>query len=160
MKITYTDKEYLDINSDVPDKNKVTDDDLNEIKNVVNTNYDEAGNISNLDTTDKTSLVNAINEIVPDITASANAGHISIGKVGIEWGTVSVTPSSGYGAQKIEFVNTYQYAPVAIACAGVGLSTITNVGTFSVTTTGCNIFLVASGTTARLCRYLVVGVLA
>ena len=41
MKITYNDKSYLNQNLDIPDTNKVNDTDLNEIKNVVNSNYDE-----------------------------------------------------------------------------------------------------------------------
>lgn len=40
MKITYTDKESL-VTSPLPEENKVTDDDMNEIKSVVNSNDDE-----------------------------------------------------------------------------------------------------------------------
>ena len=61
--ITYYDKNYLDLNPNIPDVNKVLDDDMNEIKTVVNTNYNEVGNITNLTTTDKSSVVNAINEL-------------------------------------------------------------------------------------------------
>ena len=62
-KLTYEDKEFLNKNENIADKNKVNDSDLNEIKNVVNENADSVGNLSNLNTTDKTSLVNAINEV-------------------------------------------------------------------------------------------------
>jgi hypothetical protein len=60
--ITYTNKETLNSQPSIADKNKVTSSDMNEIKSVVNTNYGEVGNITNLTTTDKTSVVNAINE--------------------------------------------------------------------------------------------------
>lgn len=40
-KITYDDKSYLNQNGSVPNANKVCDTDMNEIKSVVNTNYDE-----------------------------------------------------------------------------------------------------------------------
>ena len=40
MKITYTDKESL-VTSPLPSENKVTDSDMNEIKNVVNSNDDD-----------------------------------------------------------------------------------------------------------------------
>lgn len=40
MKITYADKESL-VTSPLPEENKVTDTDMNEIKNVVNSNDDE-----------------------------------------------------------------------------------------------------------------------
>ncbi len=39
-KITYDDKSYLNLNGNIPNVNKVTDNDMNEIKNVVNANYD------------------------------------------------------------------------------------------------------------------------
>ena len=62
-KITYEDKEFLNKNENIADKNKVNDTDLNEIKEVVNGNDDNIGNLSNLNTTNKDSLVNAVNEI-------------------------------------------------------------------------------------------------
>lgn len=69
-KITYEDKVALNVNSDIADINKVNDSDMNEIKNVVNTNDDNTtnnsnaiGNLSSLNTTDKNNLVSAINEV-------------------------------------------------------------------------------------------------
>lgn len=62
-KITYEDKEFLNKNESIADKNKVNDTDLNQIKEAVNQNDDNVGDLSNLNTTDKTSLVNAINEV-------------------------------------------------------------------------------------------------
>ena len=62
-KITYSNKETLNAQPSIADKNKVTSDDMNEIKSVVNTNYGEVGDINNLNTTDKTSIVNAINSM-------------------------------------------------------------------------------------------------
>ena len=64
-KITYEDKEFLNKNENIADKNKVNDTDLNEIKNIINQNDDNIGTLSNLNTTDKTSLVSAINELLP-----------------------------------------------------------------------------------------------
>lgn len=43
-KIGYENKEGLQNDATIPDKNKVTDDDMNEIKDVVNSNADELGN--------------------------------------------------------------------------------------------------------------------
>ena len=69
-KITYENKVALNVNSDIADINKVTASDLNEIKNVVNTNDDNTtnnsnaiGNLSSLNTTNKSNLVSAINEV-------------------------------------------------------------------------------------------------
>lgn len=61
--ITYNNKSTLNPQPSVADANKVTSGDMNEIKQVVNTNYEEVGDIANLNTTDKTSVVNAINEL-------------------------------------------------------------------------------------------------
>ena len=63
MKITYEDKESKLIDESVPNKNKVRAEDMNEIKNVVNGLDTSIGNISNLKTTDKNNLVDAINEV-------------------------------------------------------------------------------------------------
>lgn len=63
---------------------------MNEIKQVVNNNYNEVGNISGLNTSDKTSVVNAINEVSDKIkdtgwnTASLNTGftHSALASAG------------------------------------------------------------------------------
>ena len=62
-KITYTDKETLNEQPSIADKNKVSDDDMNEIKRVVNINADKVGDLDDLDTTNKNSIVEAINEL-------------------------------------------------------------------------------------------------
>lgn len=62
-KITYENKEFLNKNESIADKNKVNDTDLNEIKEVVNGNDDNIGDLTNLNTTDKSSVVNAINSM-------------------------------------------------------------------------------------------------
>lgn len=62
-KITYENKVALNVNPDIPDVNKCNAIDLNEIKEVVNTNDDNMGLLSNLNTTNKSNLVSAINEV-------------------------------------------------------------------------------------------------
>lgn len=62
-KITYENKVALNVNSDIADVNKCNATDLNEIKEVVNTNDDNMGLLSNLNTTNKSNLVSAINEV-------------------------------------------------------------------------------------------------
>lgn len=61
--ITYDNKSTLNPQPSIANTNKVTSDDMNEIKSVVNTNYGEVGDITNLTTTDKSSVVNAINSM-------------------------------------------------------------------------------------------------
>lgn len=66
-KITYANKVALNENANVDPINKVRDIDMNEIKQVVNQNDDNMGNLSSLETTIKTSIVNAINEVLSSI---------------------------------------------------------------------------------------------
>lgn len=61
--ITYTDKVSLNVDPSVANINKVTDSDMNEIKNVVNGNDTLMGDLTTLTTTSKASIVGAINEV-------------------------------------------------------------------------------------------------
>lgn len=61
--ISYTNKSALNANAGIADINKCNATDMNEIKTVVNANATECGNASSLNTTSKTSLVSAINEV-------------------------------------------------------------------------------------------------
>lgn len=61
--IGYTDKSALNENAGIADINKCNASDMNEIKSVVNANASECGNATDLNTTDKDSLVGAINEV-------------------------------------------------------------------------------------------------
>ena len=62
-KITYTNKVTLNDYPDIANINKCTAGDLNEIKTVVNENDDNVGVLNNLNTTTKTNIVSAINEV-------------------------------------------------------------------------------------------------
>lgn len=62
-KITYTNKSTLNPQPSIAEENKVTSDDMNEIKNVVNANDDNVGDLANLNTTEKSNIVGAINEV-------------------------------------------------------------------------------------------------
>lgn len=72
MAITFENKEFLYENANIPDKNKIKDSDINALKNGVNTNESNIGNLSSLNTTDKSSIVNAINELVEQNTYSTS----------------------------------------------------------------------------------------
>lgn len=66
-KITYADKETLYINADVPANKKTQSSDMNEIKQVVNENDNKVGELNDLNTTDKSSMVSSINWLVPTV---------------------------------------------------------------------------------------------
>ena len=65
--IEYADKSNI-TTSTVPVQNKISDSDMNEIKNIVNTNANLMGDLTNLTTTDTSSLVSAINEIKSNLS--------------------------------------------------------------------------------------------
>lgn len=63
-KIGFADKVALNENASIPDVNKCKASDINEIKQVVNENDDNVGNLADLVTPNKDNLVGAINSIV------------------------------------------------------------------------------------------------
>ena len=63
-KIGFADKVALNENASIPDINKCKASDMNEIKQVVNENDDNVGNLTNLVTPNKNNIVGAINSIV------------------------------------------------------------------------------------------------
>lgn len=73
-KITYTNKETLNSQPSIAAKNKVTSDDMNEIKQVVNENDNNVGDLAGLNTTDKSSMVNAINTLCPIVLYTDETG--------------------------------------------------------------------------------------
>lgn len=72
LKITYDNKQQLNANSNINAINKCQASDLNEIKSVVNTNADLEGDLTTLKTTEKSSLVGAINEMLGEKVNSYN----------------------------------------------------------------------------------------
>lgn len=106
-KITYENKEFLNENSQISNINKVTDTDLNEIKAIVNENDDEVGNLSGLNTTDKSSIVNAINEvnsktyeIIEEETLNTEMQNITIS--GLDLNTDKHYKIEFYGASNVD----------------------------------------------------------
>ena len=100
-KITYENKVAINVNSDIADINKCNASDLNEIKQVVNTNDDNTtnnsnaiGTLSSLNTTNKSNLVGAINSIV-ESGSNENGSWI-------KWvdGTMICYLSRGYSANE------------------------------------------------------------
>lgn len=62
-KISFEDKVNTNTNYNIPEIKKVTAENMNEIKEVVNGNDDKVGELSNLNTKNKDNIVNAINSI-------------------------------------------------------------------------------------------------
>ena len=99
-KITYTDKQQLNANASVNAVNKCQATDMNEIKTVVNTNADLQGDLASLDTTTKTDLVSAINEvngkikstvITATITPSTSRGNSGYGEGTADISSLNIT---------------------------------------------------------------------
>lgn len=91
LKITFDDKQQLNENANVAAINKCRAIDLNEIKNVVNNNVDNAGDLENLNTTDKSSLVGAINSVV-ESGSNSNGYYVKYANgTLIQWGRYTAT---------------------------------------------------------------------
>lgn len=75
--ITYANKSDINTSS-VPITNKITSSDINEVKTVVNDNATLMGDLTNLNTTDKSSLVSAINEALDNVTITTYANETVI----------------------------------------------------------------------------------
>lgn len=107
---------------------------------------------------------NGISDLVNIVSAGAITGNVKIGKIGIEWGTLDVTPASGsgtnyYGSARVDFANTYAYAPCFMACAGVGSTAINNVSALNPARTYGNVWISSTNNQARACKYIVIGIL-
>jgi hypothetical protein len=93
-KITYTDKVSVQVDPTIPDINKVTDADMNEIKDVVNDNYDYSIYIGDeADATSDTKLL-----IDTDTLASLGTEITN---------TYSTSETMGYSANYVNNLNTY-----------------------------------------------------
>lgn len=60
--VTFEDKQNFETKPEIPRINKITDEDINELKDVADTNANNIGDLEQLNTIDNSSLVNAINE--------------------------------------------------------------------------------------------------
>lgn len=117
-KITYSNKSYLNQNPSVPSANKVEDVDMNEIKSVVNGNDTLMGDLTNLKTTDKSSIVNALNETIDNLNRSMVFSKSS--NQSIATGTFS----------NITFQNTVSYTDTDFASVSSGTFTVLEKGLY------------------------------
>lgn len=117
-KITWADKVTLNPQPSISAENKVTDADMNEIKNVVNGNDTNVGDLTDLNTTDKSSIVNAINEVIyKDIYSTTevltnkawlNGKPIYKKVVSVNFPTGAGTTTITHNISNIEFITNYQ----------------------------------------------------
>lgn len=87
--VTFQDKANLNTNPQIPEINKVIDSNMNELKGVANTNANNIGNLENLNTTDKESLVEAINSsnhLIKDFVVELDTDEITIDNLNLEIG--------------------------------------------------------------------------
>lgn len=91
---------------------------MNNIEQGVYTNSINAGELSNLNTTNKNNLVGAINEIKGLIQTAS--GHLEIGNIGVCWGNESITfGASTYSSKQVAFPFTFANTDyIVLECAG------------------------------------------
>ena len=150
-KITYTDKVTLNENPNVAD-------DLNEIKNVVNANDDNVGDLADLKTTDVSSIVNAVNELVDKVNYEiSTSGNWTIkkydnGYVEMWLNEVANRTTSQFSNTPIYF-GTYNFTfPITLVGIPLGInaisraeSTLTGMCIANITATDVSIFLESFG---------------
>lgn len=97
--ITYTDKVALNENPEIAAINKVSDDDMNEIKSVVNANYNNTIQITNIEPTDSDNKIWIdTGEIAQQVSEITNSYSTSTG--------------IGYSANYVNTMNTYSSTEV------------------------------------------------
>ena len=157
-KITYQNKVALNENPSVADINKVKAGDLNEIKNVVNANDNNVGDLADLKTTDASSVVNAVNELVDKVNYKiSTSGDWTIkkydnGYVEMWLNEVANRSTSIYGNTPIYF-ETYEFTfPITLIGIPLGInaisradSTLTGMCIANITSTNVSIFLESFG---------------
>lgn len=108
-KITYDNKIQLNENANIPNNQKCRAVDMNEIKNIVNGNDDIVGALSDLSTSNKTSVINAINEVNSKHITYLNNTQLSNGFTPTEDCYIELYGASsgwGYAGAKTELVIT------------------------------------------------------
>lgn len=107
--VQFEDKQNINEKPELPRINKVIDADINELKDVANTNANNVGNLENLNTTDKESLVEAINSsnhLIKDFIVELDTDEITIDNLNLEIGKnyrilMNGTSSGGSGLTNI-----------------------------------------------------------
>lgn len=87
--VQFEDKENLNTNPQLPEINKVIDSNMNELKGVANTNANNIGDLKNLNTIGKESLVEAINSsnhLIRDFIVELDTDEITIDNLNLEIG--------------------------------------------------------------------------
>lgn len=144
--ITYDDKVDLQVATNIANINKVTASDMNEIKNVVNGNAEEVGDITSLTTTDKTSVVNAVNEL------NAPEKWVSVGTTAPTDGR-RVWFKKGKNLINLNNINVKQYVNRSGGLASSDDWSATNYIQVQPNTTYILSGITNSGTTAKICFY-------
>ena len=73
--VTFQDKEKLNTDPNVANINKIIDSDMNQLKDVANTNANNIGDLSQLNTTDKSSIIGSINETINYVSLNNKASY-------------------------------------------------------------------------------------
>ena len=105
-KITYDDKSYLNQNASVPNANKVCDSDMNEIKSVVNSNYDEM----------KDELYYKANDI---IEIGATGGDTTYTTIGTLTGSTAVILFNITTSKRLDNINSISANNIQVVIRGI-----------------------------------------
>lgn len=103
--VQFQDKENLNTNPQLPEINKVIDSNMNELKDVANTNANNIGDLEILNTTDKSSIVNAINELAkPPVLVRNKSISVNLNNISAR-GNFTANIIDGYTLTSVQAVN-------------------------------------------------------
>lgn len=158
-KIQFENKVALNENTNIPDINKCKAEDLNEIKTVVNGNDDLIGNLSSLDTTDKSSVVGAINEL-KKFVGNGDEGYVIFpNNFKIVWGKVPTTKFRDELTKKYTLNLPINFESFNIAFASnIYTQGFTNQGISFVTLTQLELTCEINNLSDYFVTYIVIGV--
>ena len=158
-KIQFEDKVSLNENASIPDVNKCKAIDMNEIKSVVNGNDDLIGNLSSLDTTDKSSIVGAINEL-KKFVGNGDEGYVIFpNDFKIVWGKVASTSFQAGAPNKYKLNLPVDFKSFNMALASnIYSQGFTNQGVASVTLTQLELTCDINHISDYFVTYIVIGV--
>lgn len=125
-----------------------------------------ADNLNLLQTNVENAISDSVDIVSSTVTNNLPKGNITIGgKIGVEWGTVTVSISgstSFSGSQAVTFLNTYASTPSVTATFLTSYGNNASTEVISRSATGCTVscHTISASTATRIIGYLVVGVLA
>lgn len=114
---------------------------------------------------DVTTLINgkASTSAIPTQTSQLtnNSGFITLSALPhLEYGQerITISKANTYKSYHVTFANAYTNAPIVVVCPNSTVPKVIDVGVYNTTTTGFDIYVIRTNTTATLINWIAMGV--